>query len=480
MDHWSVGGNSGAGACHHPLGPQVKNIGGYLSKGSRKAIEEGSPIAQTSLVTKFNAATQQRNYDMKAYKRTITYYEHRASAREAVIKSMAGDYSRNVSSNGFLSLPVESKALNSKRGRSISDAGSEQSTRSSLSRITYVEEDAQIAVYPELEDSDSIIPANYTCLDRLIVFIRILFCLPIPMMMKKNKNSPKPVDAGPFDMESSPWVLSVSVLSTRKDSEKKPVPKHARCTIDTGNMQGNIVSRDFVQNVLEFSEANFGPLTAEEKKGGFGITGDKLVPEGAIYLTWYHSKSTRVFHSMRFLISPHSQCDLIIGARSILKDNLLGVPNLMATAPPITRVGYKEDLKPSMQPWIDHGTKLIKTSTDREEQDLEKDFLKLDKRYQEKEVELLEEGEDTDNNKELKEIGEAREVAKRFQLIRKAELKNDQKLAIQLQDELEKLPGYKNYVVLSKPHTDSSGTEKNNDLVQRIIKKTSGTSPPKR
>lgn len=80
MDHWSVGGNSGAGACHHPLGsdfmfqsalqiPQVKRIGGYLSKGSRKAIEEGSPIAQTSLVIKFNAATQQQNYDMKAYKR---------------------------------------------------------------------------------------------------------------------------------------------------------------------------------------------------------------------------------------------------------------------------------------------------------------------------------------------------------------------------------------------------------------------------
>lgn len=133
-----------------------------------------------------------------------------------------------------------------------------------------------------------------------------------------------------------------------------------------------------------------------------------------------------------------------------------------------------------MQPWIDHGTKLIKTIADKEEQDLEKDFLKLDKRYQAKEVQLLEEGEDTDNNKELKEIGEAREVAKRFQLIRKAELKNDQKLAIQLQEELEKLPGYKNYVVLSKPHTDSSGTEKKNDVVKRIIKKTSGTSPPKR
>ena len=32
---------------------------------------------------------------------------------------------------------------------------------------------------------------------------------------------------------------------------------------------------------------------------------------------------------MRFLISPNPQCDLIIGARSIQKDKLLAVPNLM-------------------------------------------------------------------------------------------------------------------------------------------------------
>ncbi|KAF7948460.1 uncharacterized protein EAE97_003871 [Botrytis byssoidea] len=372
---------------------------------------------------------------------------------------MAGEHPKNVSPNGFLSLPIESKASNSKRGRSVSDAGSEQSARSSLSRITYVEEDAQIAAYSEFEDSDSIIQANYTCLDRLVVFIRILFCLPIPMMT--NKKSPKPAEAVPLNMESSPWVLSVSVLSTRKDSDKKPVPKHAKCTIDTGNMQGNIVSREFVQKVLEYSEANFVPLTADEREGGFGITGDKLVPEGAIYLTWYHSKSTRVFHSMRFLISPHSQCDLIIGARSIQKDNLLGVPNLMATVP-ITRVANEGDFR-----------------MDRNEQDLEKDFLKQDKRYQDKEVELIEAGEDIENNKELKNIGEARDVAKQFQLIRQAQLKNNQKLAVQLQEKLEKLPGYKSSVVLSKSQITSSGIENKNDAVQ-LVKKTNRESPTKK
>ncbi|TGO47387.1 hypothetical protein BCON_0280g00010 [Botryotinia convoluta] len=166
---------------------------------------------------------------------------------------------------------------------------------------------------------------------------------------------------------------------------------------------------------------------------------------------------------MRFLISPHSQCDLIIGARSILKDNLLGVPNLMATVS--TRVANKEDFR-----------------MDKNEQELEKAFLKREKSYQEKEIELLEAGEDTDNNKELKEIGEARDVAKKFHLIRKAELKNDQKLAIQLQEELEKLPGYKNYVVLSKSHITSSGIEKKNDAVavQRAVKKTNETFSPKR
>lgn len=101
----------------------------------------------------------------------------------------------------------------------------------------------------------------------------------------------------------------------------------AKCTIDTGNLQGNIVSRDFVINILEYSEANFRELTEEEKRGGTTVTGDLFVPEGAIYLTWYHENSTRVFRSMRFLVSPHAHCDLIIGARSIVKDKLLGIPN---------------------------------------------------------------------------------------------------------------------------------------------------------
>jgi hypothetical protein len=133
-----------------------------------------------------------------------------------------------------------------------------------------------------------------------------------------------------IDETDSPWILPVYVLSSRKDSSKQFVPKEGKCTIDTGNHQGNIVSREFVLNVLQLSEANFQALTKEEAKGATGITDHKLIPEAAIYLTWYHKKSTRVFRNMRFLISPYQHYDLIIGARSIREHNLLDVPNLMA------------------------------------------------------------------------------------------------------------------------------------------------------
>jgi hypothetical protein len=133
-----------------------------------------------------------------------------------------------------------------------------------------------------------------------------------------------------MDNDDSPWVLPVYVLSSRKDTDKQIVPKEAKCTIDTGNQQGNIVSREFVLNVLQFPEANFRSLTEKEKRGGTGYTGHTMVPEHAIYLTWYHKKSTRVFRDMRFLISPNQHCDLIIGAHSIRQHKLLDVPNLMA------------------------------------------------------------------------------------------------------------------------------------------------------
>jgi len=124
-------------------------------------------------------------------------------------------------------------------------------------------------------------------------------------------------------------VLPVYVLSPKRDEYRHFIPEEAKCTIDTGNLQGNIVSRAFLVDVLGYSEANFQKLTKEEEEGGIGITGHTLIPKGAINLTWYHSNSTRVFRDMRFLISEHPIYDLIIGAHSIREQNILDVPNLM-------------------------------------------------------------------------------------------------------------------------------------------------------
>lgn len=124
-------------------------------------------------------------------------------------------------------------------------------------------------------------------------------------------------------------MLPVYVLSTERDEHRHAIPKEAKCTIDTGNLQGNLVSRAFLVDVLGYSEADFHELTREEEDGGTGITGHRLIPEGAISLTWYHSNSSRVFRDMRFLISEHPIYDLIIGAHSIRENNILDVPNLM-------------------------------------------------------------------------------------------------------------------------------------------------------
>lgn len=124
-------------------------------------------------------------------------------------------------------------------------------------------------------------------------------------------------------------MVHVFVLSARNSDEGHLKPEQGQCTIDTGNQQGNIVSRFFLLEVLGFPQSRILPLTDSEKCGGIGITNNKLVPQGSVYLSWYHCNSARIFRNMRFLVSPHPHCDLVIGARSILEHNLLGKPNFM-------------------------------------------------------------------------------------------------------------------------------------------------------
>lgn len=194
--------------------------------------------------------------------------------------------------------------------------------QSSRSRITLVGYDTELEAKPSASYDTKVTKKESGRLDSLLA----VFCI------RRRRNV---VWSGPAETEdrdvylNSPWVLPVYVLSAERDTTRHLKPKEAKCTIDTGNLQGNIVSRAFVVDVLGYPESSFQKLTKLEEDGGTGVTGHRLVPQGAIALTWYHNASTRVFRDMRFLVSENPMYDLIVGARSIQENNILDVPNLM-------------------------------------------------------------------------------------------------------------------------------------------------------
>jgi hypothetical protein len=122
-----------------------------------------------------------------------------------------------------------------------------------------------------------------------------------------------------------PWILTVHAVSSEKIGTE--LHQQARCTFDTGCLQGNIISKEFALR-LGYTESDFKPLRPKEKTGGTSATGHAHMPEGALYITWYHNSSPRLYSGMRFLVSSDTDCQLIIGARSILKHKLLSAPNL--------------------------------------------------------------------------------------------------------------------------------------------------------
>jgi len=189
---------------------------------------------------------------------------------------------------------------------------------SDSSRIRLIEYDAELE--PRVD-------AAYGTICSTKVFTRLDHVLAIFGIHKEGRVI-TPTKAQAERRHLSPWVLPVYVLSSQKDESRHFIPKEAKCTIDTGNFQGNIVSKAFVTDVLRFPESLFQSLTKLEEAGGTGVTGHKLIPEGAIYLTWYYGNSTRVFRDMRFLISEHPMYDLIIGSQSIHENRILDVPNL--------------------------------------------------------------------------------------------------------------------------------------------------------
>lgn len=199
------------------------------------------------------------------------------------------------------------------------------SMRSSRSRITLVGYDEELEYKLDTSYGTTNKVKEFAWLDHLLG----VFCIRrggrVSLSMTAIPTKPEEDQ----DHRPSPWILPVYVLSSQKDESRHFIPKEAKCTIDTGNLQGNLVSKTFVTTVLGYPESYFQPLTKAEEAGGTGVTGHKLIPQSAISLTWYHSNSTRVFRDMRFLISEHPMYDLIIGSQSIHQNRILDVPNLM-------------------------------------------------------------------------------------------------------------------------------------------------------
>jgi len=198
------------------------------------------------------------------------------------------------------------------------------SMRSSRSRITLVGYDEDLEYKLDTAYGTTSKVKDFTWLDHLLG----IFCIKrggrVSLAMTAMPRKPEEDE----DIRPSPWIVPVYVLSSQKDESRHFISKEAKCTIDTGNLQGNLVSKAFVTDVLGYLESQFQPLTKAEEAGGTGVTGHKLIPQGAISLTWYHSNSTRVFRDMRFLISEHPMYDLILGSRSIHQNRILDVPNL--------------------------------------------------------------------------------------------------------------------------------------------------------
>ena len=98
----------------------------------------------------------------------------------------------------------------------------------------------------------------------------------------------------------------------------------ARCVLDTGSLQGNIISERLARRI-GFIE--YLPLKDGEEHGGKVVTGHIHQVKGAVRASWYHHTSPKVFVNMRFLVSESDGFDMLIGAASIYKEKMLPAPN---------------------------------------------------------------------------------------------------------------------------------------------------------
>jgi len=346
--------------------------------------------------------------------------------------------------NGYLSAMPENIKNSSSHRRSNSVTPSERS------RITVVEDNSEIPILNDFKSSKGThymtrAPPKLRWIDHFLG----VFCIHVtrPTQMEEFIAEKAEQASGDFETgRDSPWILPVFALSTQKYDGEHYIPKQAQCTIDTGNCQGNIVSKEFLLDVLGYPESAFLELSDSEKLGGIGATGHTLIPDGAIYLSWYHSQSTRLFRDMRFLISPHPHCDLIIGARSIQQHNLLSKPNL--------KTGNMGRVDP-----IQADLLCTKEKLNRDVGNLKLDIKKVkrDTPQDTTTIEKLEQGLcDTEKNLAVAE--------KEFELYKAkhdpdSAAKTITELELELQEAKRRIPGYQEpQTVPAVPHTTTSGS----------------------
>ncbi|KAF2177270.1 hypothetical protein K469DRAFT_720828 [Zopfia rhizophila CBS 207.26] len=125
-----------------------------------------------------------------------------------------------------------------------------------------------------------------------------------------------------FYRKPNPFIQHVIVYPRRGSNVAQ---RHeAQCTLDTANLQGNIISAKFAKG-LGF--ATYEPLRESEEVGGTGLNGQIHNVVGAVLVSWCHHTSTQVYRNMRFLVSETANVDLVIGSHSIVKYRLLSPPN---------------------------------------------------------------------------------------------------------------------------------------------------------
>lgn len=133
-----------------------------------------------------------------------------------------------------------------------------------------------------------------------------------------------------MDTYNCPWIATVVVLSKKEDEEGKSTHEVAKCVLDTGNLQGNLVSKSLLIQHFGYDESDIEPLENSDMIG-LSVSGHLVEPVGAVKLSWYHQSSPRVYRDMEFLVTEDSIYELVLCAQDIENHKLLSPPNFSSS-----------------------------------------------------------------------------------------------------------------------------------------------------